>query len=228
METTQMKTYIVISDKPWVKRLFHKSTSTYPGRWMLCEDDCQMNWAIEQNPRYVFFLHWSHKVPPTIIDRFECINFHMTALPYGRGGSPLQNLIVMGHEDTLVTAHRMTSEIDAGPIYLQNMLSLNGLAEEIYLRAMGICFDMMEAIAAIEPVPVPQQGEPTYFKRRTPDQSFIMRITDLEALFDHLRMLDCEGYPRAYLEHQGFRFEFSRPALRDGRIEADVRITKER
>jgi methionyl-tRNA formyltransferase len=38
-------------------------------------------------------------------------------------------------------------------------------------------------------------------------------------------MLDAEGYPRAFLEHGGFRYEFNRGVLYDGRIEADVRIT---
>lgn len=40
-------------------------------------------------------------------------------------------------------------------------------------------------------------------------------------------MLDAEGYPRAFLSHAGYRFEFSRSALYDGRIVADVQITVE-
>jgi methionyl-tRNA formyltransferase len=39
-------------------------------------------------------------------------------------------------------------------------------------------------------------------------------------------MLDAEGYPRAYLESGGFRYEISRPALKSGKILADVHITK--
>ena len=47
------------------------------------------------DPRYVFFLHWSWKIPAEIHTRFECVIFHMSDVPYGRGGSPLQNLIVV-------------------------------------------------------------------------------------------------------------------------------------
>jgi methionyl-tRNA formyltransferase len=54
-------------------------------------------------------------------------------LPYGRGGSPLQNLIDLGHKDTFVSALKMTEELDAGAIYLKKPLSLEGLAEEIYM-----------------------------------------------------------------------------------------------
>ena len=37
-------------------------------------------------------------------------------------------------------------------------------------------------------------------------------------------MLDAEGYPLAFLDYGGLRFEFSRATLRTGRIVADVTI----
>lgn len=40
-----------------------------------------------------------------------------------------------------------------------------------------------------------------------------------------MRILDAEGYPRAFINHKGFRYEFSRANLYDGRIVADVTIT---
>ena len=43
----------------------------------------------------------------------------MTDLPYGRGGSPLQNLIINGHKETMMSALRCVQELDAGPIYLK-------------------------------------------------------------------------------------------------------------
>ena len=47
-------------------------------------------------PRYIFFLHWDWRVPHVIWQQHECVCFHMTDVPYGRGGSPLQNLILEG------------------------------------------------------------------------------------------------------------------------------------
>jgi methionyl-tRNA formyltransferase len=49
---------------------------------------------------------------------------------------------------------------------------------------------------------------------------------NLEALYDFIRMLDAEGYPKAFIVWHGFRLEFSRAALYNGRVEADVTITK--
>jgi methionyl-tRNA formyltransferase len=40
----------------------------------------------------------------------------MTDLSYGSVGSPLQNLIVAGHEQTLFSALRMVAEMDADPV----------------------------------------------------------------------------------------------------------------
>ena len=45
------------------------------------------------SPHYIFFPHWSWLIPEEIYQNFECVIFHMTNLPYGRGGSPLHYLI---------------------------------------------------------------------------------------------------------------------------------------
>ena len=177
------------------------------------------------SPRYIFFLHWSWRVPDEIVKRFECVCFHMTDVPFGRGGSPLQNLIVGGHRNSKLSALRMTEEFDAGPVYRKEPLSLEGGAEEIYLRAGRLSAKMIERIVREEMTPVPQEGKAVNFKRRTPPESEVGQFSSLEALYDFIRMLDAEGYPRAFLHHSGMRFELSRPALYDGRIVADVTIT---
>jgi methionyl-tRNA formyltransferase len=176
-------------------------------------------------PRYIFFVHWSWRVPAEVLEKAECVCFHMTDVPYGRGGSPLQNLIVRGHRATMLTALRMVEDLDAGPVYVKEPLSLEGLAEEIYLRAGRLCAQMIGRIVDEAIVPTPQTGAPTVFPRRKPEESAIPRRRDLLELYDFLRMLDAEGYPRPYLVHEGFVYRFSRPALYDGRIMADVTIT---
>lgn len=238
--------YLVVSDRPWGCRAFREKISKLPGYWAL-EDLDEPEVTIHNlvvsghKPRYVFFLFYSKRVPNDILKAYECIGFHMANLPFGRGGSPLQNQIERGIRETQITAFRMIEELDAGPIYMKQPLSLDGLAEEIYLRAADICAEMIETIIIEHQmdhpmVPTPQEFELEMdlnkvwlspFKRRTPENSVIPGCKTLYALFDHLRMLDAEGYPRAFLVWGGYRFEFTRPALRDGRIEADVRITKE-
>ncbi|MBW1697334.1 MAG: methionyl-tRNA formyltransferase [Deltaproteobacteria bacterium] len=220
-------TYIVIGSKPWNRRVFNELIVNYPGEWYFIgkPEGFTFEKISSISPRYIFFLHWSWKVPDEIIDSYECVCFHMTDVPYGRGGSPLQNLIIRGHRQTKLTALRMTSDFDAGPVYLKKDLCLEGNAEEIYIRATYLSAQMIEHIIREQPEQVPQTGGVTVFKRRKPAESEIPELGSLQALYDFIRMMDAEGYPRAFIEHQGFRYEYSRAVLYEGRIVADVTIT---
>jgi methionyl-tRNA formyltransferase len=124
-----------------------------------------------------------------------------------------------------MTAMRMTEDLDAGPVYLKEDMCLESNAEQIYIRASYLSARMIRKIIEQEPKPQPQRGEPYIFKRRKPNQSKISDLKGLQALHDFIRMLDAEGYPRAFIKHNGFRYEFSRALLYDGRITADVTIT---
>lgn len=222
-------TYIVATIKPWNIMVYNEIICRFKGQWHLITDpiDLTVETIRELNPKYIFFPHWSHMVPSEILNIATCICFHETDLPYGRGGSPLQNLISRGHRSTVVTALKMTEELDAGPIYLKTPLSLEGIAEEIFIRSAYIVADMIKTIVTENPLPMEQSGEPTVFKRRKPAESQILSDkADLHSLFDHIRMLDADGYPRAFIEIGSFRYEFSNPALKTEEIWANVRISK--
>jgi methionyl-tRNA formyltransferase len=219
--------YLVAGCRPWSRQVFDEVICHLSGQWVFAEtkDILTADYVRRLNPRYVFFLHWSWIVPHEITNTYECVGFHMTDLPYGRGGSPLQNLILRGHRDTKLTAIRMTNEVDAGPVYFKEDLSLEGSAQEIYLRANRLAARMIERIIREQPQPKPQSGQVVTFKRRRPAESEIRRIKSLDALYDFIRMLDADGYPRAFIQRDGFRFEFSRAQLLDGRLKAAVTIT---
>lgn len=222
--------FLVVATKPWNRRSYTKMIRHHPGTtWMLIDSEEGFVPAKVRafSPRFIFFLHWSWIVPKEIVNEFECVCFHMTDVPYGRGGSPLQNLISRGYRSTKLTALRMTEEVDAGPVYLKEDLSLEGSAEEVYIRASELAWRMVKRIIDEQLVPQPQTGTPTIFKRRQPSESEVPRCEDLLGLHDFIRMLDADGYPKAFLRRGGFRYEFSRAARYDGRIVADVIITRE-
>ena len=218
--------YLVAAAKTWNRRIYEETISKYGGVWSLFEkpEDLTAEIVRALGPRYIFFLHWSWKVHSEIVNEFECVCFHMTDVPYGRGGSPLQNLILRGHRHTKLTALRMVEDFDAGPVYLKEDLCLEGNAEEIYLRASHLSAQMLRHIIEEQPKPQRQKGEPTVFKRRRPHESRIPSLRSLEVVHDFIRMLDAEGYRHAFLEHEGFRYEFRRAHLYHGRIVADVTI----
>lgn len=178
------------------------------------------------NPRYVFLPHWSFIIPPEVYENFECVIFHMTELPFGRGGSPLQNLIVRGFKKTKMTAIRCSAGLDAGPIYLQRELGLEGSAREIFSRAADLIGGMIEEIIEQQPAPRQQEGEPTLFCRRSPQESDLAPIASPEQAYDHIRMLDADGYPLAFLNSEYLSFEFSNAVWEGENLVAKVKIGK--
>ncbi|MDA9133118.1 methionyl-tRNA formyltransferase [Alphaproteobacteria bacterium] len=222
-----MSDYIVVSCKEWHKTPFKSFVKSMRGNWLYVDSTAKLSEVLQSTyPRYVFFLHWNWIVPADICAKFECVCFHMTDVPYGRGGSPLQNLILRGHKKTKLSALRMTEIVDAGPVYAKCDMELEGRAEDIYLRAGQLCWEIIRWITENEPSPSLQHGDITIFERRKPDQSMLPASGSLESLNDHIRMVDAPSYPLAFIEHGEFRLEFSHAELRDGEIQARVVIRK--
>jgi len=226
-----MKTYIILSQKTWNNNLVERLQQQFPKHKFIhisTREDFTQKHLQELNPDKVFIPHWSYIIPESIWGNFECIVFHMTDLPYGRGGSPLQNLIVRGHKETKISALRVEKGLDTGDIYLKKPLSLYGSAEEIYMRASGIIETMIEEIIQNNPKPKKQTGEPVEFKRRKAAESDISGLNELDTIYDYIRMLDAEGYPKACLTIGDIKYEFSRVQQKaDGSLVADVKILKQ-
>lgn len=168
-------------------------------------------------PEWIFFTSWQWMIPDVIISNYNCVVFHMTDLPFGRGGSPLQNLIERKIYKTKITAFKPSSEMDAGDILLKKDFDISaGSAEKIYRTASHIIFfRMIPELMKGKINPVKQEGEPVIFKRRKPAESnlfiplYQMEPGNLHDLYDFIRMLDAEGYPRAFICFGDYKIEFS-------------------
>ena len=137
----------------------------------------------EQEWRYIFFLNWSEILPERVTSAFECVNFHCTPLPFGRGGHPIENLLLRGHTETVITAHRMTADIDTGPMYgRRGPVSLAGTKDEILARFVEPVSELMRRIVETEPTPIPQVGEVVRFQRLTPESYEAFWQTRLESM----------------------------------------------
>lgn len=219
---------IIAYSRNWYREMRNELSQKHPEvsfHAIESPDELTFEKVSAMNPAYIFFPHWSHYIDASIYDNFETVIFHMTDLPFGRGGSPLQNLIAKGIYETKISALKCVEQLDAGPIYMKKSLSLDGNAEEIYLRASAVVSDMISEIVDKRPTPVEQEGEVVTFKRRTPEQSNIAGLEELHEVYDYIRMLDAEGYPHAFVEIGKFKFEFTRSSLKEGEILASVRIT---
>jgi len=228
MENRGKARYVIATIKPWnikAAKRFNSRNSDVKVLLITDRKDLTYQKVKAFKPRYVFFPHWSWIIPPDIFENLECVVFHITDLPFGRGGSPLQNLIERGIYQTKISAIRVVEELDAGPVYLKRDLSLEGPAEEIFKRACRIIFeDMIPYIIQNEPVPVPQEGEIVKFERRTPEQSNIANLSSLTKVYDYIRMLDAEGYPPAFVETPELKIELSNAKLQKDCVSAKTRI----
>jgi len=221
------KTYVVATGHSWNLEKFASYSQELPGNWILVSSKNSLTVELVEplRPRYIFFPHWSYKVPKNIWQKYECVCFHMTDVPYGRGGSPLQNLIASGHSETMVSALRMEEELDAGPVYMKRPLGLEGCAIDIFKRCADIVSQMIGEIVLSEPVPIPQTGAVTKFKRRASDQSRMPQRATARKIYDHIRMLDADGYPKAFINHGQFRLRFSEASLEENGVRASVMIS---
>lgn len=224
------KVYLVASNKDWHKPMFEELAERRAGKWLWCNTASQLKRLCEQlTPEYIFFLHWSSNVPEEVWLNNECVCFHMTDLPFGRGGSPLQNLIARGFKTTKLSAFRVNGELDGGPIYTKRKLQLKGSALDIYLEAGRISCEIVEWIIDTSPKPQKQSGKAVAFRRRKPEESELPRDKNLTILYDHIRMLDAPGYPKAFLNAKGLKLTFSGAVLDENKLTAFVEFetTKE-
>jgi methionyl-tRNA formyltransferase len=67
-------------------------------------------------------------VPESVIQLFPrgIVNFHPSQLPQYRGPSPIETAILHGDRETGLTLMALAREMDAGPIYIQEPVTLTG------------------------------------------------------------------------------------------------------
>ena len=188
------------------------------------KDQLNIEFINDHKPDFIMFTHWSHKVPAEIYQNFKCICFHSTPLPYGRGGSPIQNMISLGHDETEVCSLLMTEEFDAGPIYIRSKVSLEGNLDQILVRIYKVIADQIFELLKKDIEPIEQVGEVVKFSRII--DNTIKFSEQLNKIFDKIRMLDSSIYPLSYIDVEDCKIEFKNAKYVEDQIQASVTIKK--
>lgn len=178
------------------------------------------------NPEIIFFPHWSFKIKKKMYENFTCIGFHSTPLPYGRGGSPIQNMVLRNFNKTKICAFRITSGLDSGPIYLRENLNLKGDGHEIFERMYGKIIRMINKLTLHLPEPKPQKGKIIKFKRLSSKNSEIKNKNKLIEFYNIIRALDMRNvaYQNAYVKLKNFRISFKEAKIKRNFIIAKAKI----
>ena len=216
--------YIIITKKIWDKKNFKKINK---GIFILNKID---NLKIKKiNPNIIFFIHWSKLIKESLFNKYLCIQFHSSDLPKGRGGSPIQNQILLNLDKTKLTAFKVSKYLDTGPICMKKNLSLKGSALDILRRMEKTSIQMIKKIIIKKKISfIKQRGKPSYFKRRKENDSEVnfKNIFTIKELYNFFRMLDAPKYPKAFIQLNKYKFSFNDVRMYKNKINAKVEIIK--
>ena len=220
-----MINYVVASSKDWFQE--HPKTRQYSSLNIVeikTKNELNLELLEKINPRYIFFPHWNWKVDSEIFERYECVVFHTAPLPFGRGGSPIQNLILRNIEKTPVCALRMTEILDGGPIYDSIEVTLDGTITEIFSK-IAVCVEKLIIKICQENIePIDQSGTVVSFNRLTYADNELKSEYSIKELYDRIRMLDGLDYQRAYLNFGKNKIEFTEAHLDKNCLIAKIKI----
>lgn len=219
-----MKINVFAHNKSWGRKSYDNWNKKVPGEWVFISSQAELDNIDLTSVETIFFCHWSDLVSKEILQKVRCICFHMTDLPYGRGGSPLQNLILQGKTKTILSAIEMEEGLDTGPIFWQLEVDLSGSAENIYERMTEACWKGISSILSECPAARPQVGSVVSFKRRTAEESELPKDLPIDKVYDYIRMLDAPGYPNAFLLANNIKITFNNSRLDNGKVIAQAII----
>lgn len=158
----------------------------------------------------LFLLGCISIVPPEVLKRFKNnLVIHESDLPKGRGWSPLSWQILENKTRIPIVLFEAVAELDAGAIYLEDHIELDGteLLPEIKQKqgekTVELVHRFIEAWPHIEGKP--QEGEPSYYRKRTWKDDRLDPEKSIIENFNHLRIVDNEKYP-AWFEYKGQKY----------------------
>jgi len=161
---------------------------------------------------FVFYLGCGQLVPSIILARNRHnLVVHESALPKGKGWSPLTWQILEGKNEIPITLFEAVEKVDNGSIYLSDIMKFQGTELVDELRkvqgktSIQMCLRFVEEYPDIVVSGIEQSGESTYYPRRGPEDSKLDVDKSLREQFNILRVVDNDRYP-AFFEIAGKRY----------------------
>ncbi|MDT8993101.1 formyltransferase family protein [Curvibacter sp. APW13] len=185
--------------------------------WVLAGHTVRIAHRVEQAlpADFCFCLSFSRIVSAEVRKQYRhTLVVHESELPDGRGWAPMTWQILEGKNRIPVTLIEAVDAVDAGPIYLQEWITLNGTElnpEWRLLQAqatLDLCMQWVKAYPAIVDRARPQTGAGSVYARRRPTDSRLDPSKTLAEQFNLLRVVDNDQYP-AYFEMAGVRYKIS-------------------
>ena len=220
-----MNKIIIACSKRWFLKYQNKNISK---KYFIIQNKKSLSFKKlkKLNPSFIFFPHWSHYIPEKIYKNFNCVIFHTSHLPYGRGGSPIQNLIMKNFKRTQICALQACKDLDSGKIYCRENISLKGNLDEIFLNISKKILRMILKISNKNYNLTKQKGRKYIFKRLRKIDSDISKLNKIEDIYNKIRSVDDDEYPRAYIQFKLFKIQFSKAKFVNGKLICQSTIKK--
>src|SRR5579872_544524 len=139
----------------------------------------------------------------------QCLVAHASDLPEGRGWSPAVWDVLQGKDRLVLALIEAADPVDAGRIFrkFRAPLQPTDLHDDIS-RVLGqLVIEALDFVLQYpDAKPVAQKGEPSWYRRRTPEDSRLDPAQSIASQFNLMRVCDPERYP-AFFELHGERFE---------------------
>ena len=159
-----------------------------------------------------FYLSCSQIVPADILSKYRHnLVVHESALPSGKGWSPLTWQILEGNNQIPVTLFEAAEKVDSGVIYAQQWLEFKGheLIDELRKAqakaTIQLCKRFVDGYPQICEKAQEQAGDESFYLCRQAADSQLDPAQTIEAQFDLLRVMDNQRYP-AFFDLNGHRY----------------------
>ena len=134
---------------------------------------------------------------------------HASDLPKGKGWSPFTWQILEGKNTIPLTLFEANEKCDAGYIYLQDTIELEGTElirewqKKLASKTIALCENYVKQYNKIKGKK--QTGMETFYRKRKPDDSKLDVDKTIKEQFSLLRTVDNENYP-AFFEIAGEKY----------------------
>lgn len=156
---------------------------------------------------FLFLVSCTQFIDAEIRARYKhVLVLHESDLPKGRGWSPVAHQILEGKTEVTVSLIEAADKIDSGDIWAQEVAYIpdHALAGEISEILFGVKKRLIARALYERLIPRKQEGTPTYYSRRTPEDCRLDPHRTIAEQFDLLRI--CEPRFPAFFDYRGHRY----------------------
>lgn len=155
-----------------------------------------------------------HKIfTPKVLKYYKMvINIHPSYLPYYKGATPTNQVILNNEESTGISAHIMTPEIDSGVVIFRKKLLLSNNENDgsLRLKLGELSREVIQFILKNYPAftPIKTNEQSSFYKRFTVEDTFINKHMKLNQVNNILRAFS--PYPGAILIENKKQFRINK------------------